>query len=151
MWLASKVLENDRVVVGKLGNALDAETFDRIKEIRKSSQGAVAVGGCKFAWIDDVIDGAIQSKSVKVTLGKLDRIYTSKVWGKPAVVLTVLLGLIASFVQAIPPMIIGELVLMLKEPVTAGLSAVGCPEFIILIATDVIIQSFSYIFKIDLL
>ncbi|WP_026664332.1 ferrous iron transport protein B [Butyrivibrio sp. FC2001] len=147
MWLASKVLENDRVVVGKLGNALDAETFDRIKEIRKSSQGAVAVGGCKFAWIDDVIDGTIQSKSVKVTLGKLDRIYTSKVWGKPAVVLTVLLGLIASFIPAIPPMIIGELVLMLKEPVTAGLSAIGCPEFIILIATDVIIQSFSYIFK----
>ncbi|WP_026492731.1 ferrous iron transport protein B [Butyrivibrio sp. XPD2002] len=147
MWLASKVLENDRVVVGKLGNALDAETFDRIKEIRKSSQGAVAVGGCKFAWIDDMIDGAIQSKSVKVTLGKLDRIYTSKVWGKPAVVLTVLLGLIASFVPAIPPMIVGELVLMLKEPVTAGLSSIGCPEFIILIATDVIIQSFSYIFK----
>ncbi len=147
MWLASKFLENDRVVVGKLGNKLDAETFDRIKEIRKSSQGAVAVGSCKFAWIDDVIDGAIQSKSVKVTLGKLDRIYTSKVWGKPAVVLTVLLGLIASFIPAIPPMIIGELVLMLKEPVAAGLSAIGCPEFIILIATDVIIQSFSYIFK----
>ncbi|WP_026670618.1 ferrous iron transport protein B [Butyrivibrio sp. AE3006] len=147
MWLTSKVLENDRVVVGKLGNALDAETFDRIKEIRKSSQGAVAVGGCKFAWIDDVIDGAIQSKSVKVTLGKLDRIYTSKVWGKPAVILTVLLGLIASFIPAIPPMIIGELVLMLKEPVAAGLSAIGCAEFIILIATDVIIQSFSYIFK----
>ena len=147
MWLASKVLENDKVVVAKLKNALDAAVFKQIENIRDSSQGAVAVGGCKFAWIDDVIDGAIQSKSVKVTLGKLDRIYTSKVWGKPAVVLTVLLGLIASFIPAIPPMIIGELVLMLKEPVTAGLSAIGCPEFIILITTDVIIQSFSYIFK----
>jgi ferrous iron transport protein B len=44
-------------------------------------------------------------------------------------------------------MIIGELVLMLKAPVAAGLSAIGSPEFVILIATDVIIQSFSYIFK----
>ncbi len=147
MWLTSKLLENDAVVEGMLGNKLDAETFDRIREIRKSSQGAVAVGGCKFAWIDDVIDGAIQSESVKVTLGKLDRIYTSKVWGKPAVILTVLLGLIASFIPALPPMFLGELVLMLKAPVTAGLTAVGCSEFLILIINDVIIQSFSYIFK----
>ena len=147
MWLASKVLENDRVVVAKLKNTLDASVFSKIESIKDSSQGAVAVGGCKFAWIDDVIDGAIQSESVKVTLGKLDRIYTSKVWGKPAVVLTVLLGLIASFIPALPPMFLGELVLMLKAPVTAGLSAIGCPEFVMLIITDVVIQSFSYIFK----
>ena len=147
MWLASKVLENDKVVIGKLGNTLDAETFDKVQKIRNSSQGAVAVGGCKFSWIDDVLDGSIQSESVKVTLGKLDRIYTSKVWGKPAVVLTVLLGLIASFIPALPPMFLGELVLMLKAPVTAGLSAIGCHEFLILLITDVIIQSFSYIFK----
>jgi ferrous iron transport protein B len=147
MWLASKVLENDKVVVAKLKNTLDTSVFSKIESIKDSSQGAVAVGGCKFAWIDDVIDGAIQSKSVKVTLGKLDRIYTSKVWGKPAVVLTVLLGLIASFIPALPPMFLGELVLMLKAPVTAGLTAIGCPEFVMLIITDVIIQSFSYIFK----
>ena len=147
MWLASKVLENDKVVVAKLKNTLDASVFSKIESIKDSSQGAVAVGGCKFAWIDDVIDGAIQSESVKVTLGKLDRIYTSKVWGKPAVVLTVLLGLIASFIPALPPMFLGELILMLKAPVTAGLSAIGCPEFIMLIITDVVIQSFSYIFK----
>ncbi|WP_022769884.1 MULTISPECIES: ferrous iron transport protein B [unclassified Butyrivibrio] len=147
MWLASKVLENDKVVVAKLKNTLDASVFSEIESIKDSSQGAVAVGGCKFAWIDDVIDGAIQSKSVKVTLGKLDRIYTSKVWGKPAVILTVLLGLIASFVPALPPMFLGELVLMTKAPITAGLSAIGCPEFVMLIITDVIIQSFSYIFK----
>ncbi len=147
MWLASKVLENDKVVVAKLKNTLDASVFSKIESIKESSQGAVAVGGCKFAWIDDVIDGAIQSKTVKVTLGKLDRIYTSKVWGKPAVILTVLLGLIASFIPALPPMFLGELVLMTKAPVTAGLSAIGCPEFVMLIITDVIIQSFSYIFK----
>jgi ferrous iron transport protein B len=147
MWLASKVLENDKVVVAKLKNTLDASVFSRIEGIKDSSRGAVAVGGCKFAWIDDVIDGAIQSESVKVTLGKLDRIYTSKVWGKPAVILTVLLGLIASFIPALPPMFLGELVLMTKAPVTAGLSAIGCPEFVMLIITDVIIQSFSYIFK----
>ncbi len=147
MWLASKVLENDRVVIAKLKNALDSATFEQVENIKNSAQGAVAVGSCKFAWIDDVIEGAIQSESVKVTLGKLDRIYTSKVWGKPAVVLTVLLGLIASFIPALPLMFVGEGVLALKAPVIAGLNAIACPEFIRLVITDVIIQSFSYILK----
>ena len=147
MWLATKVLENDKVVIEKLKQALGTASFTAIEEIRKSSQGAVAVGGCKFAWIDDVISGAVQAESQKVSLGKLDRIYTSKRWGKLAVILTVLLGLIASFIPALPLMFVGEGVLALKGPVNALLEAINCHEVLRLIVTDVIIQSFSYIFK----
>ncbi len=147
MWLATKVLENDKVVIEKLKQALGAAPFAAIEEIKKNSQGAVAVGGCKFAWIDDVIAGAVEAEAQKVTLGKLDRIYTSKRLGKIAVVLTVLLGLIASFIPALPLMFVGEGVLALKGPVNGLLMAINCHEFIRLIVTDVIIQSFSYIFK----
>lgn len=147
MWLATKVIENDKVVIEKLKQALGAVPFAAIEEIKKNSQGAVAVGGCKFAWIDDVISGAVESKTQKVSLGKVDKIYTSKRWGKIAVVLTVLLGLIASFIPALPLMFVGEGVLALKVPVNALLEAINCHEVLRLIVTDVIIQSFSYIFK----
>ena len=77
----------------------------------------------------------------------VDRIYTHKTWGKPAVVLTILLGLIASFIPALPLMGFGEVFGMLKEPVTAALTSAGCPDFIISIICTVLIQSLSYIFQ----
>ena len=147
MWAAVKVIEGDRVVSAKLKNAVGAETFAKIEEIKKNTQGAVATGGCKFAWIDDVLDKAVVSGEKKVTLSRLDRIYTSRVWGKPAVILTVLLGLIASFIPALPLMGVGSAVIAIKEPVMNALYSAGCPEVIVLVIGDVIIQSFSYIFK----
>jgi ferrous iron transport protein B len=59
----------------------------------------------------------------------------------------VLLGLIASFIPALPLMGVGSAVLALKAPVMNALNSVGCPEFIVLVIGDVVIQSFSYIFK----
>lgn len=147
MWLAVKVLENDAVVLAKLKNALGAGAYNGIEEARKNAQGAVATGGCKFKWIDELLGDAVKSSEKKVKLSKLDRIYTNKTWGKAAVILTVLLGLIASFIPALPLMGVGEVVLALKAPVMNGLASINCPEFLSLVVGDVIIQSFSYIFK----
>ena len=147
MWVAAKLLENDKVVLQAVKNAVRTDAFSKIEEIIRSSKGAVAVGGCKFAWIDDVLDGAVVSQERTVKLGKLDRLYTNRVWGKTAVILTVLLGLIASFIPALPLMFVGSGVLALKAPVADLLLSVGAPEILVLIVNDVIIQSFSYIFK----
>ncbi len=147
MWLAVKVLENDEVVLAKLKNSLGADAFGKIDEARKNTNGAIATGGCKFKWIDELLGGAIETKEKKIALSRLDRIYTSKTWGKAAVILTILLGLIASFIPALPLMGVGEAVLALKSPVMNALASISCPEFITLIVGDVIIQSFSYIFK----
>ncbi len=147
MWLAVKALEDDKVVMAKLKGLLDDNAIRNIEEARKNTRGAVATGGCKFTWIDEVLDKAVLNGNAKVSLGKLDRIFTSRTWGKPAVILTVLLGLIASFIPALPLMGVGSAVLAVKEPVMRGLSAIGCPDFITLIVGDVIIQSFSYVFK----
>jgi len=147
MWLAVKVIENDAVVLAKLKNTLDADTYEKIEAARKNTKGAVATGGCKFKWIDELLEGAVKANDKKVTIGRLDRIFLNKTWGKPAVILTVLLGLIASFIPALPFMGVGEVILALKTPVMNGLSSIGCPDIIVLIIGDVIIQSFSYIFK----
>ncbi len=147
MWLAVKVLEDDKVVCAKLKNAVDADTYKKIEEAKKNAKGAVATGGCKFEWIDEVLGDAVKAKKTSVSLSKLDRIYTNKVWGKVAVILTVLFGLIASFIPALPLMGVGSAVLAIKAPLTSALYSIGCPEFIILILGDVVIQSFSYIFK----
>ena len=147
MWLAVKVLEKDEVVIAKLKNALDAETFGRIEEAARGTNGAVATGGCKFRWIDELLGETVSAGNNTVRLSRLDRIYTNRFWGKAAVILTVLLGLIASFIPALPLMGVGEAVLAVKVPVMNALYSIGCPEFLILIVGDVIIQSFSYIFK----
>lgn len=146
-WLAVKAIEGDKVVMAKLSDVLDDSVLAQIESIAKSTKGAVATGGCKFAWIDDVLDNAVSKKSKNIKLGKLDKIYLSRVWGKPAVVLTVILGLLAAFIPAIPPMIIGSVVLMLKAPIASGLAAIGAPHILTLIINDVVIQSLSYIIK----
>ena len=146
-WLAVKAIEGDKVVMAKLSEVLDDSVMAQIESIAKETKGAVATGGCKFAWIDDVLDNAVSKKSKNIKLEKLDKIYLSRVWGKPAVVLTVILGLLASFIPAIPPMIIGSVVLMLKAPIASGLAAIGAPHILTLIINDVVIQSLSYIIK----
>jgi len=147
MWLAAKVIEGDEVVLTKLKYALDADTFNKIEKIKEGTNGAIATGECKFNWIDEILLNAVEQKEEKVKLSKLDKIYTNKFFGKAAVVFTVLFGLIASFIPALPFMAIGSAVLLIKAPVMDALASINCPEFIILIIGDVIIQSFSYILK----
>ena len=145
MWLTAKVLENDKVVSAKLKNTLGDDVYSEIEMTKKESQGAVAMGSSKFAWIDYLLDGAVNETKENVSLSRLDRIYTSRIWGKPAVILTVILGLIASFIPALPLMGIGQVIPYLKIPVEAGLSAINCPTFIIAVLNDVVIQSLAFI------
>ena len=61
-----------------------------------------------------------------------------KRWGKPLAVAIILLGLIASFIPAAPFMIVGGMLPSLLTPgLTAGLSAIGAPQFIIGLICDV--------------
>jgi ferrous iron transport protein B len=147
MWLTVKVLEQDRVVSAKLKNALPDEKYRQIEALTKGSAGAVATGQCKFAWIDEMLDGAVNETKTKSALGRLDRIYTHRFWGKPAVVLTVILGLLASFIPALPLMAVGSALTMLKAPVGEGLTSLGAPDFLTGLVCDVCIQSLSYVMQ----
>lgn len=146
MWLTVKLLENDKVITSTLKEKLSSEDYNRISGFTNEN-GAIAVGESKFKWIDEILKDAVNVKKTKASLGKLDRIYTHRFWGKPAVVLTVILGLIGSFIPALPIMGIGSLVDTLKVSVSEMLAGTDCPRFINEILCNVVLQSMSFVIK----
>jgi ferrous iron transport protein B len=70
---------------------------------------------------------------------------THKFWGKAVVVVTILLGLIASFIPALPFMGIGSAIGMIPAPLNDYLLSIGCPGFIAAILCDVLITCFSFV------
>ena len=147
MWIASKALENDPVVIAEIKNKLPEDSVKKILELKDAVQGAVETGSAKFDWIDEITEGSETKPKGDFKLSKLDRLFTHKTWGKPAVILTILLGLIFSFIPAWPLMEVGTLIGNLKAPVGSALLNIGIPEFLVMIVCNVIIQSFSFIFQ----
>ena len=147
MWLTVKTLENDKVVSAKLKNTLDDDKMAAIEKAAGSGSDAIAAGECKFAWIDSILSGAVSGRKKDIKLGKLDRIYTHKFWGKPAVVLTILLGLIASFIPAIPIMLAGSLIDVGKNAAESALKSIDCPALITGLICDVFLMSMEFVVK----
>ena len=147
MWLTVKVLENDKVVSAKLKETLSGDKIKKIESLAKSGSDAVATGECKFAWIDEILQGAVSGRKNITKLGRLDRIYTHRFWGKPAVVMTVVLGLLASFIPALPVMALASVVTVLQNAVGSALSSADCPAVIISLICDVLLQSMGYVIK----
>ena len=145
MWLTVKLLENDKVVSARLKSDMPDEQLKNIKKFAEGSEGAIGAGECKFTWIDEILNGAVTQKKSNVELGRLDRLYTHRIWGKPAVVLTVMLGLLASFLPALPIMAVGMGVNALGTPVREALTAIGTPGMITGLICDVFIASLYYI------
>ena len=155
IWLAAKVVEGDLPVTAKIRSALEGEKKDKYNEAvaqnaaasGESKKGVLLTGEAKFAWIDELLKGAFVSNTTTRKLGKFDRMITHRIWGKPVVILTVLFGLIASFIPALPFMGVGSAIGALGASLSNGLAAINCPGFIIAIICDVVINSLSFIFK----
>ncbi len=152
VWLAAKIIEGDAPVVAKVKSWLDDSRQDEFEKAIADSgdlkqKGVLLTGEKKFSWIDEILNGAVRSENKSRRLGKFDRLITHRIWGKPVVVLTVLFGLIASFIPALPFMAVGAGIGALVNPVSSALSGIGCPAFITAILCDVIINSLSFIFK----
>ncbi len=155
VWLSAKAVEGDLPVTAKIKAALVGEKRAKFDEIvaqnlltsDKTNKGVLLTGQAKFDWIDELLKGSVASKTQTRKLGKFDRMITHRVWGKPVVILTVLFGLIASFIPALPFMGIGGAIGALAGPLTQGLTAINCPAFVIALVCDVLINSLSFIFK----
>jgi ferrous iron transport protein B len=88
-----KILENDNEIIDLTGYK---------GKFLKCPQ-TVDVGKCKFKWIQSVLKGVVISDlRSKPTLNSFDRIATHHIWGKPLAIVLLILGLIASFMIAIP-------------------------------------------------
>ena len=146
VWLATKAVEGDAPVIAKIKAALNGADKTAFEEaLATVDKGVVLTGERKFAWIDGLLSGTAKTKKTSVTLGKFDRIITHRIWGKPVVILTIVLGLIASFIPALPLMGIGSLIGNIPDPLNETLLSVGCPAFIAAIICDVLIRSVAFI------
>ncbi len=147
-WLSAKAIEGDKPVIAKIKIALSETKREQFEQaLSKTEKGVLQTGEKKFAWIDSLLEGAVKSEKKTRQLGKFDRLITHRIWGKPVVVLTVLLGLIASFIPALPFMGIGSAIGALANPISNALASINCPAFIIAIICDVLINSLSFILK----
>lgn len=148
MWLAVKSVEGDAPVIAQVKAKLDSSKRTEFEQaVNSIDKGVVKTGECKFAWIDEVIEGSVDTKKKSVEMGKFDRLITHKFWGKAVVVITILLGLIASFIPALPFMGIGSAIGMIPAPLNDYLISIGCPGFIAAILCDVLITCFSFVIQ----
>ncbi len=146
VWLAVKAVEGDAPVIAKIRTTLSDEerkAFDLA--LAGTDKGVVLTGERKFAWIDELLSDTAKSKETSVKLGGFDRLITHHIWGKPVVILTVILGLIASFIPALPLMGIGQLIGNIPDPLNDMLINSGCPTFLAAILCDVLIRSVAFI------
>lgn len=147
-WLSAKSLEGDAPVIAKIKVALDDGKRSQFESIlEKVERGVLLTGENKFAWIDELLSGAVSAQKKKVSLGKFDRMILHPVWGKPVVVVTILLGLLASFIPALPFMGVGSVIGGLSVPLANALTSAGCPAFVTSLLSDVVIRSIGFILQ----
>ncbi len=146
VWLAAKAVEGDAPAIAKI----NAKLYDNERKVFEEAvagvnKGVVQMGERKFAWIDELLSDTAKAQKGKASLGKFDKLITHHIWGKPIVVLTIVLGLVASFIPALPLMGIGQVIGKIPDPLNDALLSAGCPAFIASILCDVIIRSVAFI------
>ncbi len=145
-WLATKAVESDAPVIARIRTALTGDSVKALDEALSTvDKGVVITGECKFEWIDELLSGTVKYKESRVSLGKFDRLITHHIWGKPVVVLIIILGLIASFIPALPLMGVGQLIAAIPDPLNEAMLSAGCPAFIAALICDVLLRSLSFI------
>lgn len=145
-WLAVKAIEGDAPVRAKIKEVLSAELvkeFDKIVVAIKN--GVVVTGECKFAWIDELLEGSVISNKKTASLGKFDRLITHRIWGKIIVILIIFAGLIASFIPALPLMGIGSAIGSIPDPLNNLLLNIGCPAIIASLLCDILIRCVGFV------
>ena len=144
-WLSVKLIEGDRAILEKAHKTLSGEKYKEVNTILSSIQnGALETAGCKFKWIDELLEGALVQEKGKKILSKFDRIATHHRWGKPLAVLIILLGLIASFIPATPIMLAGSMIPKLGEPIANALTAISAPQMLVNFINQVVLNTLYF-------
>ena len=144
-WLSAKLIEGDTAILEKAHKTLSLEAYKEVQTVLSSVQnGALETAGCKFKWIDELLEGAVAQKKGKKILSKFDRIATHQRWGKPLAVLIILLGLIASFIPATPIMLAGSMIPKLGEPIANALTAISAPQMLVNFINQVVLNTLYF-------
>ncbi|MBQ8799545.1 MAG: ferrous iron transport protein B [Lachnospiraceae bacterium] len=123
-WIAAKLMDGDKVVADMLADKEAVNAF-----MQKAKNGSLITSDCKFAWIEELLDGAvIRQKSTSEILTKFDRAAIDKKKGKWIAIGIVLAALCGSMLIASPFMGLGfALIPPLSSFVTTLISLVGGP------------------------
>ena len=126
-WLTAKLMDGDKVVAQMLDNSGEIQKF-----IQKAKNGSLITSDCKFAWIGNLIDGAVsKTKSTSEILSKFDRAAITKTKGKWIAIGIVVAALVGSMVIAAPFMGIGFAIIPpISSWVRTIVSSVGGPDWI---------------------
>lgn len=90
-WLATKLLENDQVVIGKLESlgAVDlleiAQNARERIEVHSGEDPEILIADQRYQFVDQVIDSAVEHPRETITTRseKIDDIVTHRIWGLP--------------------------------------------------------------------
>ncbi len=144
-WLVVKLIENDTAILQIITNNLAEEECKKIQAVLSTiKNGALHTGGCKFQWIDELLDDVLSQKQKRPLFSKFDRIATHRRWGKPLAVLVMLLGFIASFIPAAPIMALGSMITKLGGPIATILSSIGAPQMLIDFINQVVLNTIYF-------
>ncbi len=145
-WLAVKAIEGDEPVLARIKAVLDTDSVATMEEsLGKQKNGVVITGECKFAWIDNLLEGCVSAPKKSASLSKFDRAITHKLWGAILVVLIIFAGLLLSFIPALPLMGLGSAIGKIPDPAYAALVNIGCPAFIASLLCDILLRSVSFV------
>ena len=125
--------------------------------IAQAPQTVQGAGAAKFAWIEQLLDGALTTPAGAHALSRFDRLATGSRWSKPIAIGMILAGFLLAFVPAIPIMMAGGLISSLGMAVSGALTAAGVPEVVGSFLAGVVLNSLcfgimmvGYVFGINL-
>lgn len=104
-------------------------------------QGA---GKVRFAWVERLLDGAVEAPRARRGLSRFDRIVTGSRWSKPITVGMILVGFVAAFVPAMPIMMLGGCISSLGQVVAGALAAAGVPDVVGSFLAGVVFNSLCF-------
>ena len=115
----------------------DGGRFDAVwlaaREAVKTEQGAINCATARFLWVDRMLEGVqtVTAEGAPKYFARLDRALMSARWGKLVGILVCLGALLAGMVIGAPLMMLGQIPVMLAEPVAVGLTSIGAPDFLV--------------------
>ena len=108
MWLAVKLLENDKLVRQAIKEYLPFARRDAVEAILANvGDGGIATGEAKYRWIYKIVKESRNEKTPDKVFGKWDRIATHRIKGKIFSFVIMVVALLACMILAFPGMGIG--------------------------------------------
>ena len=108
MWLAVKLLENDKLVRQAVKDNLPFARRNAVETILENvGDGGIATGEAKYRWIYKIVKESCNEKAPDKVFGKWDRIATHRIKGKIFSFVIMVVALLACMILAFPGMGIG--------------------------------------------